>query len=57
VCITADGGWRRGKIIPLKENVDKALAETPTIAHCVVVRRTGTRSDSRAAAITGGTSS
>jgi acetyl-CoA synthetase len=41
VCITADGGWRRGKAIPLKENVDKALAETPTIQSCVVVRRTG----------------
>jgi acetyl-CoA synthetase len=41
LCITADGGWRRGKAIPLKENVDKALAETPTIQSCVVVRRTG----------------
>ncbi|MDB4982533.1 MAG: Acetyl-coenzyme synthetase [Myxococcales bacterium] len=41
LCITADGGWRRGKVIPLKENVDKALAETPTIERCVVVRRTG----------------
>jgi len=40
ICITADGGWRRGKIIPLKDNVDKALTETPTISHCVVVRRT-----------------
>ena len=41
LCITADGGWRRGKIVPLKANVDEALTETPTIAHCVVVRRTG----------------
>jgi acetyl-CoA synthetase len=41
MCITADGGWRRGKVIPLKDNVDQALAETPTIAGCVVVRRTG----------------
>jgi len=41
LCITADGGWRRGKAIPLKENVDGALAETPTIERCVVVRRTG----------------
>jgi acetyl-CoA synthetase len=41
LCITADGGWRRGKIIPLKENVDLAIAETPTIDKCVVVRRTG----------------
>jgi acetyl-CoA synthetase len=41
LCITADGGWRRGKPVPLKANVDKALAETPTITGCVVVRRTG----------------
>jgi acetyl-CoA synthetase len=41
LCITADGGWRRGKAIPLKENVDQALAETPSIVHSVVVRRTG----------------
>jgi acetyl-CoA synthetase len=41
LCITADGGWRRGKAIPLKDNVDKALAETPTIETCVVVKRTG----------------
>jgi acetyl-CoA synthetase len=40
LCITADGGWRRGKVIPLKDNVDKALADTPTIEACVVVRRT-----------------
>jgi acetyl-CoA synthetase len=41
VCITADGGWRRGKVIPLKANVDDALAQTPTITACVVVKRTG----------------
>jgi acetyl-CoA synthetase len=41
VCVTADGGYRRGKTIPLKENVDAALRETPTITSCVVVRRTG----------------
>jgi acetyl-CoA synthetase len=40
LCVTADGGYRRGKIIPLKENVDAALKETPTIEACVVVRRT-----------------
>ena len=27
VVITADGGWRRGKVVPLKQNVDDALAE------------------------------
>jgi acetyl-CoA synthetase len=40
VCITADGGYRRGKVIALKDNVDLALRETPTIQSCVVVRRT-----------------
>jgi acetyl-CoA synthetase len=42
LCITADGGWRRGKVVPLKANVDQALTETPTIERAVVVRRTGT---------------
>src|SRR3954466_4973090 len=40
VVITADGGNRRGSAIPLKPNVDIALADTPTIEHVVVVRRT-----------------
>jgi acetyl-CoA synthetase len=41
VVITADGGYRRGAIIPLKANTDEAVAETPTVEHVVVVRRTG----------------
>jgi acetyl-CoA synthetase len=41
VLITADGGWRRGAAVPLKANADAALADTPTIEHVVVVRRTG----------------
>ncbi len=41
LCITADGGWRRGKNIALKANVDAALAQTPTIKSCLVVRRIG----------------
>src|SRR5580698_6116888 len=41
LCITADGGWRRGKSVPLKANVDRALGETPTVKSCLVVRRTG----------------
>jgi acetyl-CoA synthetase len=41
VCITADGGWRRGKVVPLKANVDRALAQTPSIEKCVVLKRTG----------------
>ena len=39
--ITADGGFRRGRIVPLKENSDRALAETPSIENVVVVRRGG----------------
>ena len=39
--ITADGGWRRGKIVPLKQAVDEALAECPGVRSVVVYRRTG----------------
>ena len=39
--ITADGGWRRGKIIELKANVDRALPGTPTVEHVIVLKRTG----------------
>ena len=39
VLVTADGGYRRGSIVPLKRNADKALQETPSIEHVVVVRR------------------
>ncbi len=39
VLITADGGYRRGQVVPLKRMADQALAETPSIEHCVVVRR------------------
>jgi len=41
VLITADGGYRRGAIVPLKSNADDALAGTPGIEHVVVLRRTG----------------
>jgi acetyl-CoA synthetase len=37
--ITADGGYRRGQVVPLKRMADEAMAETPSIRHCVVVRR------------------
>ncbi len=40
VIITADGGWRRGKIVPLKDTTDDAMAECPNVKHCVVARRT-----------------
>jgi acetyl-CoA synthetase len=39
VLVTADGGYRRGQIVPLKRNADKALAEAPTVKHVVVVQR------------------
>jgi acetyl-CoA synthetase len=41
--ITADGGWRKDAIVPLKDQVDKALAEqgAPTVETVLVVRRTG----------------
>ena len=39
VLVTADGGYRRGSIVPLKRNADKALEETPSIQHVVVVQR------------------
>ena len=41
VLVTADGGWRRGNIVPLKRNADEAVAGTPSIRHVVVVRRIG----------------
>ncbi|HEY8795278.1 MAG TPA: AMP-binding protein, partial [Gemmatimonadaceae bacterium] len=39
VLITADAGYRRGQVIPLKRNSDKALEDTPSIKHVVVVQR------------------
>ncbi len=41
VLITADGGYLRGKIVPLKEIADEALQRCGTIQHVVVIRRTG----------------
>ncbi len=39
--ITADGGWRKGAQMALKPQVDAAVADCPTIASVLVVRRTG----------------
>ena len=39
--VTCDGAWRRGTVVPLKDNVDLAVAQTPTIESVVVVRRIG----------------
>ncbi|MDQ6634667.1 MAG: acetate--CoA ligase [Gemmatimonadota bacterium] len=42
ILITADGSYRRGQVVPLKRNADKALEETPSITDVIVVqRRTG----------------
>lgn len=41
VVITADGGYRRGQVVPLKKNVDMALEGTPSVEKVVVVRRIG----------------
>ncbi len=40
VLVTADGGYRRGAVVPLKRNADEALRETPDIRHVVVLQRT-----------------
>lgn len=39
--ITADGGYRRGKVIPLKKNADEAIKKTPSIKKVIVVNRVG----------------
>jgi acetyl-CoA synthetase len=41
VLVTADGGYRRGSIVPLKQNADEALTATPSIGKSVVLKRTG----------------
>jgi acetyl-CoA synthetase len=41
VVITADGGYRKGGVVPLKANVDRALESTPSIEKALVVRRVG----------------
>ena len=37
--VTADGGYRRGQIVPLKQMADEALRETPSIRNVIVVQR------------------
>ncbi|MBX6313329.1 MAG: acetate--CoA ligase, partial [Isosphaeraceae bacterium] len=41
VLVTADGGYRRGKVVPLKQHADEAVAQCPTIKDVVVFKRTG----------------
>jgi acetyl-CoA synthetase len=37
--VTADGGYRRGQVVPLKRVADDAVRETPSIEHVIVVQR------------------
>ena len=41
IVVTADGGYRRGKPVPLKQNTDVALQDTPTVEKVIVVQRVG----------------
>jgi acetyl-CoA synthetase len=54
VLVTADGGWRRGTVVPLKANADEALKSSPSIEHVVVVRRGGALSQQVDASLTPG---
>ena len=55
VLITADGGYRRGQMLPLKRMADAAMADTPSIEHCIVVRRrAGSEGDEAFAPMTEG---
>jgi acetyl-CoA synthetase len=39
VLVTADGGYRRGQVVPLKQTADTALENAPSIKHVVVFQR------------------
>jgi len=54
VLITADGGWRRGGVVPLKRNADEALGSSPTVEHVVVVARGGELTERTEAAMVEG---
>jgi acetyl-CoA synthetase len=41
--VTADGGYRRGSEVRLKDTVDEALKQTPSVKTCVVLKRTGSQ--------------
>jgi acetyl-CoA synthetase len=48
VVITANGGLRRGKNVPLKQNVDEALKECPSVKHVIVYKRQETPTEMNA---------
>lgn len=39
IVVTADGGLRGGKVIALKDNVDEALKQCPSVKHVIVAKR------------------
>ena len=41
VILTCDGSWRRGSVVPLKDNVDEACAKLPGVEAVVSLRRCG----------------
>jgi len=41
IVITADGGYRRGQVVPLKANVDEALKKTDCVKTVIVAEQTG----------------
>ena len=43
--VTADGGYRRGKVVPLKKNADEAVKNCPTIENVVVYNRCGIKTE------------
>src|SRR6202040_847345 len=47
VVITADGGWRRGQKVALKQHVDEALKRTPSVQKCLVLNRLGDKVEMR----------
>src|SRR4029450_2729675 len=42
VLVTADGGYRRGQLVPLKQMADEALKDTPSIEQGIVCQRAQT---------------
>ena len=48
VVVTADGGYRRGSVVPLKQNVDAALEATPSVQKVLVVKRIGEGTEMKA---------
>jgi acetyl-CoA synthetase len=41
ILVTADGSFRRGKPVAIKDNADRALQTTPSVEKVIVVKRTG----------------